>query len=113
MASLAQVVNAIAPLLTRGDDMLRQTTYYPLVMFANGGMVCPCARMSRPRYTSQVYGEVCGIDTSAILDEDSLHVFIVNRSLIRPPVWLWIWKVYQAGNSGIFSQVNTQPSKHI
>lgn len=81
MASLAQVVNAIAPLLTRGDDLLRQTTYYPLVMFANrrNGLSLR-QNVTGPGYTSQVYGEVCGIDTSAILDEDSLHVFIVNRS---------------------------------
>ncbi len=85
MASLAQVVNAIAPLVTRGDDLLMQTTYYPLLMVANrrDGLSLRQS-ISGPGYTSRVYGEVSGIDTSAVLGEDRLHVFAVNRSPEKP-----------------------------
>lgn len=81
MASLAQVVNAIAPLITRGDELLRQTTYYPLLMFANRREgVSLRQKVTGPEYTSRDYGDVSGIDSSAILGEDRLHVFITNRS---------------------------------
>ena len=38
------------------------------------------ARLSGPGYTSPSYGEVTYIDTSAILGEGLLHVFLTNRS---------------------------------
>src|SRR5512143_4255191 len=34
IANLAQIVNAIAPLQTRGDDLLVQTIFYPFEMYA-------------------------------------------------------------------------------
>jgi alpha-N-arabinofuranosidase len=82
IANLAQVVNAIAPLLTRGDDLLLQSTYYPFVMFSNrkeGISLKPVVK--GPAYISPAYGETRYLDTSAILGEQVLHVFIVNRSL--------------------------------
>jgi alpha-N-arabinofuranosidase len=82
IANLAQVVNAIAPILTRGEDLLLQTTYYPFVMFSNrraGISLQPVVK--GPSYTSPTYGETLYLDISAILGEQILHVFIVNRSL--------------------------------
>jgi alpha-N-arabinofuranosidase len=44
IANLAQIVNVIAPILTRGDDLLIQPTYYPFKMFSDRreGMACRC-----------------------------------------------------------------------
>ncbi len=82
MASLAQVVNAIAPILTRGDELLLQTTYYPLLMTAHRreGSALQ-TKVSGPGYTSEKYGFVEYIDASAILNGNILNVFLINRSL--------------------------------
>ena len=37
--------------------------------------------VKNPTYTGKTYGEVTTIDTSAILDGDTLQVFATNRSL--------------------------------
>ena len=82
IANLAQVVNVIAPLLTRGDELLIQSIYYPLQMIANrrsGVSLTPVVK--GPVYESKEYGEATVIDASAILNDDRLHVFAVNRSL--------------------------------
>ena len=34
IANLAQIVNVIAPILTRGDDLLIQSIFYPFEMFS-------------------------------------------------------------------------------
>ena len=82
IANIAQIVNVIAPLITRGDDLLIQSIFYPLEMFAkrqNG--VSLQTVVDGPGYESANNGRANFIDTSAILDEDTLHVFAVNRSL--------------------------------
>ncbi|MBK8794052.1 MAG: hypothetical protein IPN59_13225 [Holophaga sp.] len=69
IANIAQIVNVIAPILTRGDDMLKQSIYYPLEMYAsrrNGAALQ--VRTSGPQYTSKSYGAVPVIDSSAIPD---------------------------------------------
>jgi alpha-N-arabinofuranosidase len=81
IANIAQIVNVIAPILTRGDDMLLQSIYYPFAMFANrrdGTAIQPA--VSGPGYDSPSYGRVNLIDTSAILGDGVLHTFLVNRS---------------------------------
>jgi alpha-N-arabinofuranosidase len=81
IANLAQVVNAIAPILTRGDDLLIQSIYYPFKMFADrrDGIALRVATQG-PSYESRSYGSVTVIDSSAILDGDRVHLFLVNRS---------------------------------
>ena len=34
IANIAQIVNVIAPILTRGDELLLQTIYYPFLLYA-------------------------------------------------------------------------------
>ncbi|NLF50851.1 MAG: alpha-N-arabinofuranosidase [Leptolinea sp.] len=82
MASLAQVVNAIAPILTRGDDLLLQTTYYPLLMIADRreGTALQ-AKVSGPGYASKIYGQVDYVDASAIINGNKLNVFLINRNM--------------------------------
>jgi alpha-N-arabinofuranosidase len=81
IANIAQIVNVIAPLLTRGDEMLHQSIYYPFVMYSNrrdGTALLPS--VAGPGYDSKSYGHVDYVDTSAILGDGVLHVFITNRS---------------------------------
>jgi len=82
IANIAQIVNVIAPLLTRGDELLVQSTFFPFAMFSKrrNGVSLQTA-VSGPGYLSKTHGETNYIDTSAILDGNMLHVFAVNRSL--------------------------------
>jgi len=87
IANLAQIVNVIAPVLTRGDEMLIQTIFYAFEMFSRRrrGVALRTA-VRGPRYESPSYGVVDAVDASAILDDGSLHVFLVNRRDERAPV---------------------------
>jgi alpha-N-arabinofuranosidase len=87
VANLAQIVNVIAPILTRGDELLLQSIYYPLQFYAQrreGISLRPVVQ--GPGYESEMYGFAPFLDTSAILGEKVLHVFLVNRSLDEPAV---------------------------
>jgi alpha-N-arabinofuranosidase len=82
IANIAQIVNVIAPILTRGDDMLLQTIFYPFAMYSSrrdGTALLPS--VSGPAYDSPSYGRVNTIDTSAILGDGVLHTFLVNRNI--------------------------------
>lgn len=80
MANLAQVVNVIAPLLTRTDDLLVQSIYWPFRLFSRrreGHSLV--TSVEGPSYTSPSHGPVPHVDASAILGGDLLHVFLTNR----------------------------------
>jgi alpha-N-arabinofuranosidase len=82
IANLAQIVNVIPPILTRGDEMLLQSIYYPFVMYSTrraGTALRPA--VVGPGYESPSYGYVDNVDSSAILGDGRLHVFLTNRSL--------------------------------
>ncbi|MEW5717162.1 MAG: alpha-N-arabinofuranosidase [Chloroflexota bacterium] len=82
IANLAQIVNVIAPILTRGDAMLLQSIFYPFEMFSRrreGISLQPI--VAGPAYEGKTNGRVNYIDASAILDGDRLHVFATNRHL--------------------------------
>ena len=82
IANIAQIVNVIAPILTRGDDMLLQTIFYPFAMYSSrrdGIALLPS--VSGPAYDSPSYGQVNAIDTSAILGDGILHAFLINRDI--------------------------------
>lgn len=83
IACLAQIVNVIAPILTTRDAMLKQSIYYPIVLFnklANGNALDVFVKA--PMYETKQFG------TMPLLDVGSSHnvetgtnaVFIVNRS---------------------------------
>jgi alpha-N-arabinofuranosidase len=82
IANIAQIVNVIAPLQTRGDDLLIQSIFYPFEMYSRRreGISLQLA-VDGPAYEGKTNGEVCYTDTSAILGKDRLHVFATNRSL--------------------------------
>ncbi len=82
IANIAQIVNVIAPVLTRGDEMLVQSIFYPFEMFSRRreGVSLRCA-VDGPGYEGKTNGRVSFVDASAILGEGILHVFATNRSL--------------------------------
>ncbi len=82
IANIAQIVNIIAPLQTRGDDLLVQTIFYPFEMYARRREGTSLRVVTDgPEYTSPSHGATSLIDSSAILNGDQLHVFATNRSL--------------------------------
>jgi alpha-N-arabinofuranosidase len=82
IANLAQIVNVIAPILTRGDEMVLQTIFYPIEMFAKRreGISLRIA-IDGPGYDSRNFGYATYLDASAILNGKHLSVFASNRSL--------------------------------
>lgn len=82
IANLAQIVNVIAPIFTRGDEMFLQTIFYPIEMMSKRREGTSLqVQVEGPGYTSKSYGEVPYLDSSAILNGDQLSVFLVNRNL--------------------------------
>ncbi len=82
IANIAQIVNVIAPILTQGDAMLLQSIFYPLEIYTKrrtGVSLQPA--VNGPTYEGKTNGPVSYIDTSAILNDDKLHVFMTNRNL--------------------------------
>ena len=82
IACIAQIVNIIAPLLTKADGLLVQSIYYPFLLMAEatrGESLRPV--LNGPTYQAGERGETPLLDVSACLAEDgTLAVFIVNRS---------------------------------
>jgi len=82
IANIAQIVNVIAPIMTRGNELLIQSIFYPFEMFSKrreGIALRPI--VNGPRYVSASHGEVTYVDSSAILGDGVLHLFLTNRSL--------------------------------
>lgn len=89
IANLAQIVNVIAPLLTRGDELLVQSTFHAFRMFSQRrtGVSLQVAT-DGPRVQTS-HGRVPLVDSAAVADGATLHVFAVNRSVTqRAPVRL-------------------------
>jgi len=81
IANIAQIVNVIAPVLTRGDDMLVQSIFYPFEMVSRRrDGVALRVIVDGPTYESTHYGSVGYVDATAIMDGCKLKVFLTNRS---------------------------------
>jgi alpha-N-arabinofuranosidase len=82
-ASLAQLVNVIAPIMTEpGGPAWRQTTFYPFSItsrLAAGEVIRPV--IQAPTYNTARHGEAALIDAVATIDEERAAVFLVNRDL--------------------------------
>jgi alpha-L-arabinofuranosidase len=87
-ASLAQLVNVIAPIMTEpGGTAWRQTTFFPFALtsrLAKG--VALELELDTPTYDTARHGTVGVVDAIATHDEESgqTAVFLVNRSLDEP-----------------------------
>ena len=87
IACLAQLVNVIAPIMTRnGGGCWAQTTYYPFMHASEYGRGTVLkAVVDSPVYDCSDYEGVPTIDTAATLaDDGSVTVFCVNRDLSEP-----------------------------
>ena len=84
-ASLAQLVNVIAPIMTEPNGPAwRQTTFYPFSLtaaWAKGGSVLE-PKIESPQYHTDRYGDVASTNAVAVRGADgSVAVFVTNRSL--------------------------------
>ena len=81
-ASLAQLVNVIAPIMTEpGGAAWRQTTFFPFSVtsrLAKGEILKP--RIDAGTYETKVYGEAPLVDSVVTTDGTDSAVFLVNRS---------------------------------
>ncbi len=82
MANMAQLVNVIAPMRIDKDKLWKQTTYYPLYLFANNcrGTALDVYCQS-PVYSTEKYKEVPYLDVSATYENErgELVINVVNR----------------------------------
>lgn len=83
IACLAQIVNVIAPILTTREALLRQSTYYPIMIFSQlaRGVALDVA-VTAPVYETARFGPMPLLDVAAAHDAEARvqTVFIVNRS---------------------------------
>jgi alpha-N-arabinofuranosidase len=84
-ASLAQLVNAIAPIMTEpGGPAWRQTTFHPFAITSRLARGCTLElKLDCPTYRTALYGDVPVVDAVATWEEESGEgaVFLVNRHL--------------------------------
>ena len=82
VANMAQIVNVIAPVLTKGDEILRQTIFEALAMFVGRRQgVSLRLGYDGPTVPAPEIGMVPTVDGAAILGDGLLHVYGVNRSV--------------------------------
>ena len=87
VACLAQIVNAIAPIVTCSEGLLRQTTYYAIALIAehaSGVSLAPAIRC--PTYVAGARGETSVLDAAATYDEASgrATLLLLNRHQHEP-----------------------------
>ena len=83
IACIAQIVNVIAPIMTRKEGMFKQTIFYPLTLFsqhASGHSLDLLVKA--PEYLTKLYGDAPQLDASSSFDPASGKgaSFLVNRS---------------------------------
>ncbi|HWQ11414.1 MAG TPA: alpha-L-arabinofuranosidase C-terminal domain-containing protein [Roseiflexaceae bacterium] len=94
MACVAQIVNTISPLTTRGDRLLKQTTHYPIALVSrNASGVALDVLTQAPLYDTRVYGPMPVLDVAASYDaaQDKGALFVVNRS-VQPVTAEVVWQ---------------------
>ncbi len=83
IACLAQLVNVIAPIMTRnGGGVWAQTIFWPMMQAsAHGRGVALRPVVESPVYATRDLGDVPVLDAAATMDGDSVTLFAVNRDL--------------------------------
>jgi alpha-N-arabinofuranosidase len=83
IACLAQIVNVIAPILTTRDAILKQSIYYPFMLFSQlaSGKALD-VEVKAPLYQTTKFGDMPLLDVSSSYNEETNTnaIFIVNRS---------------------------------
>lgn len=86
IACLAQLVNAIAPIVTEpAGDAWRQTTFYPLSLIAKYAIgVSLEHRLTAEPLTTLKHGKVDPIGVASILNDDGTLIFILTNRTVEP-----------------------------
>ena len=95
IACIAQIVNVIAPILTRRDELLKQSIYYPLLAFSRAASGESLDLLvESPRYETSEYGDMPLLDVAATHDAAAGKgaIFIVNRSLSQSLPLEIVWQ---------------------
>jgi alpha-L-arabinofuranosidase len=116
MACLAQVVNTISPLTVRGEQLLKQPTFYPIALVAQhaaGQALEPL--VSAPEYDTKLFGAMPLLDVSASYDEAAGRgaVFLVNRSQTEAVTTELVWRGAAPGRATAIHQVAGTDPKAI
>ena len=89
MANIAQIVNVIAPIVTRPDGLVLQTTFYPFEVYRK---TCGDAALDvyweGDTFSAAGFTGLRTLDVSATLKDKRLSVYLVNRSLEEQEVGL-------------------------
>ncbi|AZI44787.1 alpha-N-arabinofuranosidase (plasmid) [Deinococcus psychrotolerans] len=83
IACIAQIVNVIAPIMTKEDALFKQTTFYPLMLFSNHAAGHSLDLLVQaPVHDTKMYGGAAQLDASASFDPETGRgaLFLVNRS---------------------------------
>lgn len=95
IACVAQIVNVISWLHTRGDELLKHPSFYVFQLVSNyaRGQALDVL-VKAPRVETKKYGDVPVLDVSASHDEATGQgaIFIVNRSLSESVVTDFVWQ---------------------
>ena len=87
MANLAQIVNAIAPIITSKTGLVLQTIFYPFELYSTTcGTVALDPFWTGDTFSGGEYTAVRTLDVSATLHEQKKYVsvYVVNRSQTDP-----------------------------
>ena len=82
IACLAQLVNVIAPIMTSDTGAWRQTIYWPYLhasLYGRGTVLQTL--VDSPKYDSANYTDVPYLDSVAVMDENRVTIFALNRDL--------------------------------
>ena len=81
IANLAQAVSVLAPVMTRGDELLVQSIHHAFRRFSSrrDGVSLKVAQQG-PNHRTKPLGEVPLVDASVLQPEGLRHVFVVSRS---------------------------------
>ena len=95
IACVAQIVNVISWLQTRGDELLKQPSYYVFKLVSNlaRGEALDVL-VKAPELETKQYGAVPVLDVSASYDNEAQRgaIFLVNRSQTEAIVTDLVWQ---------------------
>jgi len=98
IACVAQIVNVISWLHTRGDELLKHPSFYVFKLFSNQARGDALdVNVRAPLLDTRLYGSVPALDVSACFDAESGKgaVFVVNRSQTEAVTTELIWQDQQ------------------
>jgi alpha-L-arabinofuranosidase len=83
MANIAQIVNVIAPIFTKPDGMVLQTTFYPFEVYSKTcGDTALDVHWAADTFSTPEFDALRRLDVSATLDTENkkMSVYLVNRT---------------------------------